>query len=166
MTSNPDDSSCPKPVDRFSMAERTLMQLGLYGLLAIGFHGIHRIDPAWAWGYLAYAVVGFFGGVLSIICSRCPYPYGLKTCLFLPVRVVPALYAQRRTPIETWQKVVVTVFFLSLPVLPLPWLIVHPPLLAGFLALVVPVFGTVLLYYCKRCRNRRCPFNRAQGEAG
>ena len=170
MTSTSNDTSCPK-LDRplFDFAERTLMQFGLYAFLVIGFFGIHQHRPGLGMGIpdLRRRHRILRPGVLSTICARCPYPYKLEH-LPVPARTgwSRRSNARRRTPIRTWQKVGVTVFFLSLLVLPLPWLAGQPPLLAGFLGLALPVFGTVVLYYCKRCRNRRCPFNRVQGAAG
>lgn len=156
----------PRFIQTFSLGEKTLMRLGLYGFIAVGFAGIHAADPAWGWGYLAFAGFGFMGPVAGYLCARCPYPYVQRTCLFVPHGVITWIYAQRRGPMTAGQKAAMILFFAALVAAPLPWLVAQPVVFAAFLALAVPTYATVLVRYCRRCRNVRCPFNRVHRAAG
>lgn len=149
-------------IDRFSPAEKALMRIGLYGLIAVGVAGIYAADPVWAWGYLAFAVLGFMLPVVGILCARCPYPYTRHTCLFVPYGLIPRMVAFRPHPMKGWEKAVLVLFFAGLVVWPLPFLAAHPLWLVTFLVLALPTNGAILVRYCPRCRNVRCPFNRVR----
>lgn len=165
---NSGKASAPGPdyIDTFSPAEKALMRIGLYGFVAAGAVGMHAAGPAWGWGYLAFAVLGFSGPVALILCARCPYPYVRHTCLFVPPGLIARVYPFRPRPMAGWEKVVLALFFAALFVVPLPFLVAWPAALAVFLALALPTNAAVLLCYCPRCRNRRCPFNRVRRPAG
>lgn len=161
MCSTQSPTSCPRLTDSFSMAEKALMCGLFYGFPCVGVYAISLIDPAWAWGYLVFTIVGFSGVVMGSICARCPYPYTRNTCLFFPKKLVPAVYKSRRSPMRLWEKVLLVIFFTSLLLIPLPWLIGQPVLLAVFYGMGIPANAILLTYYCKRCRNTSCLFNRA-----
>jgi hypothetical protein len=160
------DASCPKLADRFSMTEKALMCFGFYGFVFFGTYAISSVAPLWGWAYLAFAILGFAGPVMGSICARCPYPYTRNTCLFFPKKLVPAVYKPKRTPLALWEKIVLVVFFIAILLAPLPWLIGQPLFLIIFYAMAIPSFAVLMTYYCKRCRNTSCLFNRAPRPAG
>lgn len=154
-------TACPALADSFSMIEKVFMCSMFYGFICVGVYAIYLVDPAWAWGYLAYSAVGFGGLVMRSICARCPYPYTRNACLFFPKKLVPWAYNARRSSMKLWEKIVLVIFLASILLIPLPWLIGETVLLALFYALGIPAFAILLGYYCKRCRNTSCLFNRA-----
>lgn len=149
-------------IDRFSMKEKVLMRGGWLGFMAVALYGIAKQDPFWASVYGTWCVLGFAVAVLPVICARCPYPSEFNTCLFLPPRLLRAIYPYREGEMSLFGKISSFIALVGMAVIPFFWLIRDPLLLILYLAIGLPVWSVFPAYYCRRCRNFGCPANRAE----
>jgi hypothetical protein len=68
---------------------------------------------------------------------------------------------QKSTPLSTGEKFLFWAIFILIPIYPIYWLISQPILLTIFCAAATAWYLGQWLYFCKRCRVKPCPFNRA-----
>ena len=152
-----------KLVDRFSLKERFLMRTGWYGFMAVGFYGIYRQAPLWAFLYAAFGFLGFTLVVLPCLCAHCPYPAKYDTCLFLPPGLVRKFYPYRGPHMSLTGKTATLAALAGMVIIPLFWLMKDALMLSVFLLIGLPVITAFPFYYCHRCRHVGCPMNRASG---
>jgi hypothetical protein len=153
----------PALKNRFGRGERLAMWLAFYGMVAVGTAGIWISSPAWALGYLAFALVGLLGPIVYGLCSHCPYPHHMNQCLFLSPALVRRLYRYRGPKMTLADGVMFIVPMAAIVLIPLIWLVRQPLMLAVFLVLVLVAASAPALYYCRRCRHVGCPVNRVRG---
>lgn len=153
---------CPL-VDRFSLKEKFLMRTGWFGFMAVGFYGIHRQDPLWAFIYAGFGLLGFVLVVLPGLCAHCPYPSKHDTCLFLPPALVRKFYPYRGPNMSLTGKTATLAALAGMAIMPLFWLTQDVYLLSVFILIGLPVLAVFPFYYCRRCRHTGCPMNRVPG---
>jgi len=154
------DNKCAL-IDRFSLTERLIMRTGWLGFMAVGAYAIYRQDPLWAWGYVAYGIIGFALVVLPGLCAHCPYPYERSTCLFMPPGILRKFYPYRGPRMTPAEKAAAFSTMAGMVVLPHFWLVNDIPLLMIFWLLGLPVLAAFPMHYCSRCRHFGCPMNKA-----
>ncbi len=159
MTSNPVEC---RYANRFSFWEKLWAQGSFFVMQIVGTAGIARADWHWLVPYLAVAWYGMPGLIMRhVICPRCPHLYVYGDCLQFPPKWTKWLIKERKnTPLSTVEKATFWLVALAIPLYPLYWLSSQPVLLAVFVASAIMWFSGQLLYFCKRCRVRKCPFNR------
>jgi hypothetical protein len=152
----------------FSVREKLWAQLSFFAILIAGTAGIIRED----WPWLApYIVAGWYGvpGIVMrhLVCPRCPHLYVYGDCVQFPPTLTKLLIKERKTgPFSGAEKAAFWLIFLMIPLYPLYWLRGQPVLLVVFVGAAVMWYAGQRLYFCKRCRVRTCPFNRARAPAG
>lgn len=152
-----------KLADGFSLPEKLYAQLSFFAMAITGTVGIAVADWRWALPYLLLHVYGVPGIIMRhVICPRCPHILAYDDCLQAPPRLTKLLIkARKTTPLSTAETAAHYLIFLLIPVFPLYWLPEQPFLLAVFATSAVAWYAGQFLYFCKRCRNAACPFNRA-----
>ena len=158
MSENKSDSIL---IDHFSLKARLFMMTGCFGFMAIGIYGIYKQDPLWAWLYAAYGIIGFLLVVLPCLCTHCPYPYKLSTCLFMPPGLLKKFYPYQGPEMSLGGKIATFTIMAGMIVIPNFWLINDLPMLLIYWLLCLPVAAGIALHYCKYCRHFGCPMNRA-----
>lgn len=139
------------------------MRTGWFGFMAVGFLGIYRQAPLWAFFYAVFGVLGFALVVLPSLCAHCPYPAKYDTCLFLPPGLVRKLYRYRGPHMSLTGKTATLAALAGMVIIPLFWLANDVFLLSVFFLIGLPVIAAFPFFYCRRCRHAGCPMNRAFG---
>jgi hypothetical protein len=147
-------------IDRFSLKERMIMQVGWYGFMTIGTFGIYRQSPVWAVIYVIYSLLAFAQVILPGLCAHCPYPSMHATCLFLPPSLLSRFYPYKGPRMRTMEKISVGTAMAGLVLMPNIWLVRDPPLLALFWLFGLPILAVFPVHYCRRCRHSGCPMNK------
>jgi len=154
--------SCPPPIDRFTLGQKIIVRVCLYGFGVTGVVG--AFAESWIAGVAVLAVSVLAGfAVVRCFCSHCPYPEQYGTCCAKPPNMVRWVAPQRPGPLSRGEKVI---FFVSLAVamlLPQIWLIRNIPLLITYWAFFLPSCFYFPFCICRRCRFTDCPFNHRKG---
>jgi len=148
----------------FSVWEKLYAQLSFNIMGIIGTVGIARADWRWLFPYIALYGYGIPGIVMRhLSCPRCPHLSTYGDCLQFPPTWTKWLVKQRKTtPFSARERWGFYLIFLLLPTYPLYWLRSQPVLLSVFALAASMWYLGQWLYFCKRCRAKACPFNRAQ----
>ena len=155
-------SEC-KLSDGFSIWEKMYAQFSFFAMGIIGTVGIALVDWRWIFPYLLIGVYGILGIVMRhLTCPRCPHLYVYNDCLQLPPKITKWLVKKpKKTPFSAFEKFLFYAIFILIPIFPVYWLLTNPILLIAFLITASMWYSGQLLYFCKRCRVKECPFNRA-----
>jgi hypothetical protein len=148
----------------FTLWEKLWAQLSFFTMLIVGTAGIALADWRWLAPYIAAGWYGVPGIVMRHqTCPRCAHLYAYGDCLQFPPTLTKLIVKERKTaPFSTAEKITFWLIFLILPLYPLYWLRAEPILLGVFVLSAAMWYSGQWLYFCKRCRVRRCPFNRVQ----
>ena len=148
-----------RPWEKF-YAQFTFIAMGVLGTVGIALED-------WIWT-LPYIVICWYG-ILGIImrhlnCPRCPHLHEYGDCLQAPVFLTRKLARKRKFhAYSLLERILFYSIFILIPLYPIYWLLSNLALLAPFLVMAVMWYSGQLLYFCKRCRLRDCPFNRVAG---
>jgi hypothetical protein len=147
----------------FSIWEKIYAQGSFAAMGIAGSVGILLEDWIWAIPYAFIAGYGIPGIVMRhLTCPRCPHIYEYGDCLQAPPSLTKWLIKkQKRYPFTSVEKLLFSVIAVGIPTYPLYWLWSSKWLMTIFLISAVMWFSGQLLYFCKRCRVKECPFNRA-----
>jgi len=152
----------------FSIKEKILMGIAIYGSVAVGIYGIYLQSATWASVYFLF--VGF--AMLFLLgyglCSHCPYIYPeYKDCLFPPWgRIYHMIFNYRPGALSAFDKACCFATFIGILAIPIYWLLKTPAILVVFLLFYGATIGGFVLYECKRCQHFSCPFNAAHKKEG
>jgi hypothetical protein len=146
-------------IDKFSVFEKALIRVGVFGFFLIGLYAVFTHSLVWGFVYTGMSIVGAFL-VLFALCSRCPYPYQRSDCLFLPAGIIKKIYNHRPGPLNRLDTFVLVFVSAVLVLVPQFWLLKTPALLIAYWIFCLPVIGVFPIHYCRRCRHDGCPFNR------
>lgn len=148
----------------FSLPEKTYALASYLGMGITGTVAILQADWRWAVPYIIFYWYGTPGIIMRhLACPRCPHLWVYGDCLQFPARIAKLLVKKRKnTPFSTGEKILFYGLFLLFPTYPLYWLASRPLLLTVFLICVSMWYLGQFLYFCKRCRVKQCPFNKAQ----
>ena len=152
-----------KLADGFSIWEKMYAQFSFFAMGIIGAVGIALVDWRWIFLYLFIYAYGILGIVMRhLTCPRCPHLHVYNDCLQFPPKMSKWIVKkQKSTPFSTYEKVVFYAIFILIPAFPIYWLLSNPVLLIAFLITASMWYSGQLFYFCKRCRVKECPFNRA-----
>ena len=147
----------------FSLWEKIYAQFSFITTGVIGTVGIGLVDWRWILPYLFIFWYGIPGIVMRHLnCPRCPHLYEYNDCLQFPLKITKWLVKKRKsTPYSVFEKFLFYMIFILIPTYPIYWLLAKPILLSAFLIMASMWYLGQLLYFCKRCRVKECPFNRA-----
>ena len=149
--------------DGFTIREKIYAQFSFLAMGATGAAGIILVDWRWVQPYIVIYAYGILDIVMRhLTCPRCPHLYVYGDCLQASPKLTMWLVKERKTtPFSLLEKFLFYAVFILIPVFPLYWLVENPILLGAFLITAAMWYSGQLLYFCKRCRVRECPFNRA-----
>lgn len=147
----------------FSLWEKIYARGSFAAMGIIGSVGILLEDWIWAVPYGFIAAYGIPGIVMRhLTCPRCPHIYEYGDCLQAPPSLTKWLIKKRKNyPFSIAEKFLFFVIAVGIPTYPLYWLWSNKWLMAVFLMSAIIWFSGQLFYFCKRCRVKECPFNRA-----
>jgi hypothetical protein len=148
----------------FSLLEKVYAQVSFIGMGVIGTIGIILTDWVWA---IPYIFIYWYGipGIIQrhVNCPKCPHLYEYGDCLQFPPLLTKWFIKKRKThPFSTSEKLIFYSIFILIPTYPIYWLLSDKILLFAFLIAAAMWYLGQLIYFCKRCRLRDCPFNRAK----
>jgi hypothetical protein len=145
----------------FSLTEKLYAQLTFNVMVFSGIAGIALMDWRWVPPYLVITAYGVLGLVMRhFSCPRCPHLHVYNDCLQFPPKWTKWLIKERKnTPFTAFERWASYVIFILIPLYPLYWLSSQPVLLGVFLGSGAMWYLGQLLYFCRRCRVRQCPFN-------
>jgi hypothetical protein len=146
----------------FDLWEKVYAQFSFFAMCIIGTVGIALVDWRWILPYLLIYGYGVLGVVMRhLVCPRCPHLYVYSDCLQGPPKITMWLVKKRKTtPFSIFEKFLFYMIFILIPTYPIYWLLSNPILLGAFLIAASMWYLGQLLYFCKRCRVKECPFNR------
>ncbi|HNR12231.1 MAG TPA: hypothetical protein PKM59_02840 [Thermodesulfobacteriota bacterium] len=147
---------------RFSVKEKILMGMAIYGAVAVGIYGIYLqsgMAALFYFGFVSFAMLFLFGYGL---CSHCPYIYKeYKDCLFPPWgHIYRRIFTYRPGKFNLFDKACFFGTLVGIFAIPIPWLMKTPVILASFLVFYGATVAGFALYECKRCQHGYCPFNK------
>ncbi len=147
----------------FSLREKIYAQSSFLAMGIVGMTGIIQQNWIWVFPYIFIYWYGIFGIVVRhLACPRCPHLHKYGDCLQAPTAIVKRFIKKRKTgPFNAFEKILFCSIFALIPTYPIYWLASNKLLLIAFLVSAVMWYAGQFLYYCKRCRVRECPFNRA-----
>ena len=148
-----------KLIDKFSVTEKILSRTGFYGFIIIGIYGMYSQSVPWGILYTVFTVLGLIFGFPYFFCSHCPYPYKYSDCLFTPVWMITKQHEFRPGRLTRLDKIGSGVIGAGLILIPQYWLFKNYAALVLFWMFCVLTLVSFSIYYCKRCRNFKCPFN-------
>jgi hypothetical protein len=148
----------------FSVREKLYAQTSFHLMGITGTVGIALADWPWALPYLFVYVFGILGVLMRhLTCPRCLHLFEHGDCLQLPARWIRMLVVGRKTtPFARTER---ALFYAIFTFLPLYWLRTRPILLILFLVGTAAWYLGQWLRFCRRCRVKECPSNRAEGLA-
>ena len=152
-----------KLADGFGPGEKLWAQISFNVMGLAGLAGIGLVDWPWMIPYLVLYAYGIPGVVMRhLTCPRCPHLYLHGDCLQFPPAWTRRLVKKRKdTPFGPVEKALFWAIFILLPTYPLFWLWGQASLLAVFVLSSAAWYAGQIMYFCRRCRVRQCPFNRA-----
>ncbi len=147
----------------FRLWEKFYAQFTFLAMGVIGTAGILLQDWIWTAPYLVIYWYGIPGIVMRHLnCPRCPHLHEYGDCLQAPASLARFLVKKRKShPYSGLEKALFYSIFLLIPVYPIYWLRSDLLLLVPFLLTAALWYLGQFLYFCRRCRVRDCPFNRA-----
>ncbi len=150
--------------DGFSIWEKIYAQSSFIAMGLIGTTGIILVDWIWVIPYIIIYWYGIPGIVMRHLnCPRCPHLYEYGDCLQASPMITKWLVKKRKTtPFSASEKFLFYAIFILIPTYPIYWLLSHPALLIAFIIAAVMWYSGQFLYFCRRCRVKECPFNRAK----
>ena len=107
-----------KLIDGFSLNEKILMRIALYGCIIIGAYGIFSVSISWGIFYIAYVIIGAVLLTSYLFCCHCPYPYEYSSCLFFPSRLFTAFIKYQDQPLTKFKKIAAFAVFGGFLVIP------------------------------------------------
>ena len=148
---------------KFGLWEKIYAQSSFWAMGVIGTIGIILEDWIWVIPYIVVYWYGIPGIVMRHLnCPRCPHLHEYGDCLQAPPTISKWLVKKRKTtPFSAFEKSLFYLIFILIPTYPIYWLISNPILLSAFLLTASMWYLGQFLYFCKRCRVKECPFNRA-----
>ncbi len=148
---------------KFSLWEKIYAQSSFIAMGVIGTIGIILEDWIWVIPYMAICWYGIPGIVMRhLICPRCPHLHEYGDCLQAPPTISKWLVKKRKTaPLSAFEKFLFYLIFILIPTYPIYWLMSNPILLSAFLLTASMWYLGQFFYFCRRCRVKECPFNRA-----
>ena len=149
--------------DGFNLLEKIYAQFSFIAMGIIGTIGIVLVDWRWILPYLFIFYYGILGIVMRhLTCPRCQHLHVYNDCLQFPPKITIWLVKKRKTtPFSAFEKLLFYMIFILIPTFPIYWLLSTPILLSAFIITASMWYLGQFLYFCKRCRNKECPFNRA-----
>ena len=147
----------------FSLWEKIYAQFSFIAMGVIGTVGIGLVDWRWILPYLFICWYGIPGIVMRhLTCPRCPHLHVHNDCLQFPPKITKWLVKKRKmTSFSAFERFLFYMIFILIPTFPIYWLLSKPILLSAFLITASMWYLGQFLYFCKRCRVKECPFNRA-----
>jgi len=166
--SNPHCQQNKKTGAGFSLKEKILMGMGLYGSILIAACGIFLHSITWGLLYLGFVSFGMLVLFGYGLCSHCPYIYEeYSDCLFPPWgKVYRKLYKYRSSKLTSFDKIAFFITMIGIPVIPQYWLFKNHTVLVIFFLFYISTAAGFICYECRRCRHLGCPFNMVKKEAG
>jgi hypothetical protein len=157
------DTTACRLADGFKLWEKIYAQFSFIAMGILGTVGIALVDWRWVLPYLFIYGHGIMGVVMRhLVCPRCPHLYEYNDCLQFPPKITMWLLKKpKTTPFTAFEKFLFYTIFILIPTFPIYWLLAKPILLGAFLLAAGMWYGGQFLYFCKRCRVKECPFNRA-----
>jgi len=146
-------------IDRFSLLEKILMRIALFGFVIIGASAIFSASIVWGIIYLAFVTFGGFIVASYLFCPHCPYPFTYQTCQFFPAGIIKVLGRYRPEPMNKIEKAGAFSWLAGLIFIPQFWLLHNYILFIIFWGLALPLLVRFRAYICKRCRHFFCPLN-------
>ena len=148
---------------KFSVREKIYAQSSFLAMGVIGTLGIVLEEWVWAIPYIVIYWYGIPGIVMRHLnCPRCPHLHEYGDCLQAPPAISKWLVKKRKAdPFSTFERFLFYLIFTLIPTYPIYWLISNKILLSAFLLTASMWYLGQFLYFCKRCRVKECPFNRA-----
>ena len=152
----------------FSLSEKILMGLGIYGSVVIGTYGISLQSITWGLLYLGFVLFGMLVLFGYGLCSHCPYIHEeYIDCLFPPWgKIYKKLYNYRSEKLTLLDKIIFLTTMIGIPLIPQYWLLKNYTVLVIFWLFYLPTAAGFLFYECRRCQHFGCPFNKAEKELG
>lgn len=147
----------------FKLWEKIYAQTTFIGMGIIGTVAIVIVDWRWIPPYFFIYFYGIFGIVMRhLACPRCPHLYIHGDCLQAPPKIARWLIKKQKiNPFSALEKLLWYMIFVLIPTYPIYWLLSNRILLVVFLIFTGAWYLGQFLYFCKRCRVKECPFNRA-----
>jgi hypothetical protein len=157
-----EDSQCTL-TEKFNLWEKLFAQLSFFTMGIAATVGIIMADWIWVIPYIIVYWYGVPGIVMKhLTCPRCPHYFEYNDCLQLPLFFTRILVKrQKQFPFSTFEKVLFHFIFIFIPIYPLYWLLPNTLLLSIFIICAVAWYSGQFFYFCKRCRNKECPYNLA-----
>ncbi|MBN2467561.1 MAG: hypothetical protein JXD19_05365 [Deltaproteobacteria bacterium] len=148
----------------FSLVEKILMGVGIYGSVIVGAHGISLESIPWALVYLGFVLLGMLFLFGYGICSHCPYIFEeYSDCLFPPWgRIYRKIFKYRPEPLTMLDKIAFLTIMIGIPLFPQFWLFENHGALILFWIFYLPTACGFIFYECRRCQHFGCPFNMAE----
>jgi len=150
----------------FSIGEKLWAQLSFFGMGIIGTIAIFQYNWLWVFPYVIVYWYGIPGIIMRHLnCPRCPHLHEFGDCLQVPVfftKWTMKGVGRKFTPFSSIERFLFYFIFISIPAYPIYFLLPNKLLLMAFLACVAMWYGAQFFYFCKACRVRECPFNRAK----
>ncbi len=151
----------------FSICEKAWAQLTFLGMGIIGMTGIVLYD----WKLMIPYVIVYFYGIFGVIvrhtnCPRCPHFHVYGDCLQAPVFLIKWILKgvdRKYTPFSGLEKFLFFLIFITIPVYPIYFLVAvaNTSLMVSYFICAAMWYGGQFFYFCKSCRVKQCPFNRA-----
>lgn len=148
---------------KFKLWEKLYAQLSFMAMGILGSIGIIQVN--WIW-FIPYFLIFWYSvpGILMryLACQRCVHLFEFGDCLQFPVMLTKRIVKGKKyTPFNLIEKIGFYLILTLVPIYPIYWLLENKPLLILFLIAVVTWYAGQFLHFCKRCRVKECPFNKA-----
>lgn len=151
----------------FTIWQKIYAQFAFITFGIIGTVGIALVDWRWALLYFFIFWYGIMGVVMRhLVCPRCPHLHVYNDCLQAPPKLTKWLAKERKTtPLSAVERFLFYAYFIFIAIFPIYWLLSNPIVLGAFLIPASMWYLGQYFHFCKRCRVKECPFNRAASES-
>ena len=142
---------------KFSLKEKLYAQFSFNGGIIIGAYGLLQHSRTLAVLYLLYSYVGIILLMRYTVCPRCPHLKVAGDCLQLhPSLTKKIISPNRKGPLNRHEKFLFVTVLYGILIIPLYWIASNLFVLIPFLILYGGLLLSLLLYFCRYCRNTVC----------
>lgn len=162
-----DNNDKCKLAEGFSFFEKLWAQSSFFGMGIIGTIAIIQYNWLFA---IPYAIVIWYGvpGVIMrhTNCPRCPHFHEFGDCLQAPLFFTKWVQkydyeVKKNKPFSKIEKFLFYFIFATIPTYPIYFLVPNKALLVAFITCTAMWYSAQYFYFCKECRVKACPANRA-----